>query len=96
LVDFGYPKSLERNAERAARTGLTIVESKAELNRTLGAALNIDIAARIGIVTSIVTVDEGLAKERTIVGEAINMAGRLQSLAGRHLRQYGNHQLGVL
>ena len=32
LVYFGYPKSLERNAERAIRTGLAIVEAMAGLN----------------------------------------------------------------
>jgi len=88
LVYFGYPKSLERNAERAVRTGLTIVEAITELNRTLGREKDIDLAVRIGIATGLVMVGEivgeGLARERTVIGEAPNVAARLQGLAGRN------------
>jgi class 3 adenylate cyclase/predicted ATPase len=87
LVYFGYPKSLERNAERAVRTGLDIVEAMAELNYTLGHEKDIEIAVRIGISTGIVmvgeVVGEGMARERTVIGEAPNIAARLQNLAGR-------------
>ena len=88
LVYFGYPKSLERNAERAVRTGLAIVEAMAELNPGLGRAKEVDIAVRIGIATGLVVVGEivgeGLAQERTVIGEAPNVAARLQGLAGRN------------
>ena len=88
LVYFGYPKSLERNAERAVRTGLAIVEVMAELNHTLGKNKDIEIAVRIGISTGIVmvgeVVGEGTARERTVIGEAPNIAARLQNLAGRN------------
>jgi predicted ATPase/class 3 adenylate cyclase len=88
LVYFGYPKSLERNAERAIRTGLAIVEAMAELNDTLGREKGIDIAVRIGIATGLVVVGEmvgeGLAQERTVIGEAPNVAARLQSIAPRN------------
>ncbi|HSA80568.1 MAG TPA: adenylate/guanylate cyclase domain-containing protein [Geminicoccaceae bacterium] len=88
LVYFGYPKSLERNAERAVRTGLAIVEAMALLNAELGRAKGIEIAVRIGIATGLVMVGEivgeGLAQERAVIGEAPNVAARLQSLAGRN------------
>ena len=88
LVYFGYPKSLERNAERAVRSGLGIVEAMAGLNRTLGRDKGIEIAVRIGIATGMVmvgeVVGEGMAQERTVIGEAPNMAARLQGLAGRN------------
>ena len=88
LVYFGYPKSLERNAERAVRTGLAIVEAMALLNAELGRAKGIEIAVRIGIATGIVmvgeVVGEGMAQERTVIGEAPNVAARLQGLAGRN------------
>ena len=88
LVYFGYPKSLERNAERAVRSGLAIVEAMAGLNRTLGREKGIEIAVRIGIATGLVMVGEivgeGLAQERTVIGEAPNIAARLQSLAERN------------
>ncbi len=61
LVYFGYPKSLERNAERAVRIGIAT-----------------------GMVMVGELIGEGMAQERTVVGEAPNMAARLQSLAGRN------------
>ncbi len=88
LVYFGYPKSLERNAERAVRSGLAIVAAMAVLNAELGRAQGIEIAVRIGIATGLVMVGEivgeGLAQERTVIGEAPNVAARLQGLAGRN------------
>ncbi|PPR20529.1 MAG: Adenylate cyclase 1, partial [Alphaproteobacteria bacterium MarineAlpha10_Bin1] len=90
LVYFGYPKSLERNAERAVRSALAIVEAMAGLNQTIGRDQDIEIAVRIGIATGTGTVmvgeviGEGMAQERTVVGEAPNMAARLQGLAGRN------------
>ncbi|WP_457938372.1 adenylate/guanylate cyclase domain-containing protein [Mesorhizobium sp. 10J20-29] len=88
LVYFGYPKSLERNAERAVRSALGIVEAMTGLNRTLGRDKDFEIAVRIGIATGMVmvgeVVGEGMAQERTVIGEAPNMAARLQGLAGRN------------
>jgi predicted ATPase/class 3 adenylate cyclase len=88
LVYFGYPRSLERNAERAVRSAQSIVEAMAELSRGIGRTHDIEITVRIGIATGMVMVGEligeGVAQERTVVGEAPNMAARLQSLAGRN------------
>ena len=74
LVYFGYPKSLERNAERAVRSALSIVESMVALNQTMGREKGIEIAVRIGIATGMVmvgeVVGEGMAQERTVIGEA--------------------------
>jgi class 3 adenylate cyclase len=88
LVYFGYPLSLERNAERAVLSALAIVEAMSELNRTLGQNKAVEIAVRVGIATGMVVVGEivgeGLAQERTVVGEAPNVAARLQGLAARN------------
>ncbi|MBT5267217.1 MAG: AAA family ATPase [Rhodospirillaceae bacterium] len=88
LVYFGYPKSLERNAERAVRSGLAIIEAILALNRTMGRDKGIDIAVRIGVATGMVMVGEivgeGMAQERTVIGEAPNMAARLQGVAERN------------
>jgi len=88
LVYFGYPKSLERNAESAVRSGLGIVDAMGILNKNLGDRLGIDITVRIGIATGMVMVGEvigeGMAQERTVVGEAPNIAARLQDLAERN------------
>ena len=84
LVYFGYPKSLERNAERAVRSALAIVGLNADLGRTDG----VELAVRIGISTGLVVVGEivgeGLAQERTVIGEAPNVAARLQGIADRN------------
>ncbi len=88
LVYFGYPKSLERNAERAVRSGLAIIAAIGELNRTLGREKSIDMAVRVGVATGMVmvgeVVGEGMAQERTVIGEAPNLAARLQGEAGRN------------
>ena len=88
LVYFGYPKSSEHNADRAIRTGLAIVEAMADLNLGLGRETGIEFAVRIGIATGQVVVGElvgeGLAQERTVIGEAPNVAARLQSVAPRN------------
>jgi predicted ATPase/class 3 adenylate cyclase len=88
LIYFGYPKSLERNAERAVHSALNIVAAMGELNQTLGCDKGVEIAVRIGIATGIVMVGEivgeGMAQERTVIGEAPNMAARLQGVAGRN------------
>jgi class 3 adenylate cyclase len=82
LVYFGYPKALERDAERAVRSAVAIVEAMAGLNQTVGRDMDVEIAVRIGIATAtgIVMVGEvigeGMAQERTVVGEAPNMAAR--------------------
>ena len=88
LVYFGYPKALEPDTERAVRSAVAIVEAMAGLNQTVGRDIDVEIAVRIGIATDVVMVGEvigeGMAQERTVVGEAPNMAARLQSLAGRN------------
>lgn len=88
LIYFGYPKALERNAERAVRSALDIVEAMTGLNRSLGKDKGIEIAVRVGIATGIVMVGEivgeGMAQERTVIGEAPNTAARLQGLARRN------------
>ncbi len=87
LIYFGYPKSLERNAERAVRSALEIVEAMVGLNADVGRSKGADLSVRIGIATGLVVVGEivgeGLAQERTVVGEAPNVAARLQDIAQR-------------
>ena len=85
--------SATRNRWSATPSGrcaaaLGIVAAMAELNRTLGRDKGIEIAVRIGIATGMVmvgeVVGEGMAQERAVIGEAPNMAARLQGLAGRN------------
>jgi class 3 adenylate cyclase/predicted ATPase len=81
LVYFGYPKAREDDAERAVRTGLDILAAVGRLTTPAGIVPQV----RVGIATGPVVVGdligEGVAQERQVVGEAPNLAARLQGLA---------------
>jgi class 3 adenylate cyclase/predicted ATPase len=81
LAYFGYPDAHEHDVENAVRAGLTLVESIAQLSAGLDAQLQV----RVGIATGLVVVGdligEGSAQEQSVVGEAPNLATRLQALA---------------
>ena len=82
LAYFGYPQAQEKDAERAARAGLALVNAVAELSGAEGVGL---LAVRVGINTGLVVVGdiigEGAAEEANVVGETPNVAARLQALA---------------
>jgi class 3 adenylate cyclase/tetratricopeptide (TPR) repeat protein len=69
---FGYPKSREASAERAIRAAFEIVGWKTRQN-TLDTP-----TVRIGIATGPVIIARGLGPELDVVGEAANLAARLQ------------------
>lgn len=81
LVYFGYPTAHEDDPERAVRASLAILDAIASAPSDGDTAL----AARIGIATGIVVVGEimgeGEARERSVVGDAPNLAARLQAIA---------------
>lgn len=81
LAYFGFPQAFEDAAERAVHAALGILAEVGGLAGPDGAALR----ARIGIATGLVVVGEiigeGLAQERSIVGETPSLAARLQALA---------------
>ena len=80
LVYFGYPQAHEDDAERAVRAGLALGQDVQAL-RPKGE----ELAVRIGIATGLVVVGDligsGESQERGVVGEAPNLAARLQALA---------------
>ena len=81
LIYFGWPIAHEDDAERAVRTGLSIIEVIKSLQTPHVQALSV----RIGIATGLVVVGdligEGAAQEDAVVGETPNLAARLQALA---------------
>jgi class 3 adenylate cyclase len=81
LVYFGYPEAHEENAERAVRAGIAIIDAVGAL------ATPEPMNVRLGIATGLVVVGDligaGAAQERGVVGEAPNLAARLQALASR-------------
>jgi class 3 adenylate cyclase/tetratricopeptide (TPR) repeat protein len=80
LAYFGYPLAHEGEAERSIRAALAIIDRIAELS----AASEHVMQVRIGIDTGLVVIGQGESlseQERTAIGDAPNVAARLQSLA---------------
>jgi class 3 adenylate cyclase/predicted ATPase/tRNA A37 threonylcarbamoyladenosine biosynthesis protein TsaE len=79
LVYFGYPQAHEDDAERAVRAGLELIQAVGA--RKSSAPLQ----TRVGIATGLVVVGDligsGAAQEQAVVGEAPNVAARLQGIA---------------
>ncbi|MCB8822829.1 adenylate/guanylate cyclase domain-containing protein [Microvirga rosea] len=81
LAYYGWPCAHEDDAERAVRASLALVAAIGGLTAPDGSRL----ACRIGIATGPVIigdrVGEGAAQEEAVIGEAPNLAARLQALA---------------
>jgi class 3 adenylate cyclase len=79
LVYFGYPEAHEDDVERAVSAGLALVEAVSHLQ------VPSPLEVRIGIATGMVVVGDhvgtGDAQGHGVVGEALNLAARLQALA---------------
>jgi class 3 adenylate cyclase/predicted ATPase/DNA polymerase III delta prime subunit len=77
LAYFGYPQAHEDDAERAIRAGLVLAEAVGRL------PIIEKLHARVGIATGLVVVGDliGSADNRRVVGETLNLAARLQTLA---------------
>lgn len=84
LAFFGAPVSHEDDPQRAVLAGLDIVAAVAAYGAALKAANGLDFAVRVGINTGFVVVaDVGSAalSELTAMGDAVNIAARMQSTA---------------
>jgi class 3 adenylate cyclase/predicted ATPase len=84
LVYFGFPVAHEDDAQRAVRAGLGIIAAMESLNARLQGAPSVRLAVRVGIHTGLVVVGEmgvGERREELALGEAPNVAARLQAMA---------------
>ena len=84
LVYFGYPQAHEDDAARAVRTGLDMITAMGALNTRVQQEWGVTLAVRVGIHTGLVVVGDvgsGDRHERLALGEAPNVAARLQGLA---------------
>ncbi len=83
LVYFGYPTAHENDAERAVRAALELTDRLVELNGNLRGQQLPGIAMRIGIHTGLIVIGSELSsggvQDHGIVGEAANLAARLQA-----------------
>lgn len=85
LVYFGHPQAYEDTVERALLAGLSLVGCIPELKlRPASAHEELRLSLRIGIHTGQVVIGEigaGARREQLALGDAPNLAARLQSLA---------------
>ena len=85
LVYFGYPTAHGNDAERALRAALEMIERLSAMDFPLSDGGTRRLAARIGVHTGLVIVGAGMMSSghnaHGIVGEAPNLAARLQSEA---------------
>ena len=99
LVYFGYPIAHEDAAHRAVRAALGIVAAIDTLNPSLHATFGVDIRARLSIETGLVVVwhmaAENAPEPIDIVGQAPNLAAKVQNLAAPNSIVIGatTHQL---
>jgi len=85
LAYFGFPRAREDDAERAVRAGLALFAALDEPNPRLARRSMPALALRVGIHTGNVAVGEvggGDRREVHAIGEAMNVAARIQNAAG--------------
>jgi class 3 adenylate cyclase/predicted ATPase len=84
LIYFGYPVAHEDDAQRAVRTGLSMLAAMGDLHQVLQQDKGIQLAIRVGIHTGLVVVGEmgGAGRqEQLALGEVPNIASRIEGLA---------------
>jgi class 3 adenylate cyclase/tetratricopeptide (TPR) repeat protein len=78
MAVWGAPTANEDDAERAVRAALDLVASVAELGDQAGLA---GLRARGGVVTGEVAITVGRVSEGMVLGDTVNSASRIQSVA---------------
>ncbi|WP_181832538.1 ATP-binding protein [Bosea caraganae] len=85
LIFFGYPIARDNDAERAARAALELMERLKTLNTNVGDTTVPQVTARAGIHSGLVVMEptrlSGGSSELGAVGEAVNLAARVQAEA---------------
>src|SRR5436190_255334 len=78
MAVWGTPVAREDDAERAARAALALTQAVAALGEEVGEP---ELRVRAGIVTGPAAVEMGATGEGMVLGDTVNTASRLQSLA---------------
>ncbi|MBK5108108.1 MAG: zinc ribbon domain-containing protein, partial [Anaerolineales bacterium] len=84
LAFFGAPIAHEDDPQRAVLAGLDITKAIAEYSERLNQERGLSLSARVGINTGLVvvgTVGSDLRMEYTAMGDAINLAARMEQTA---------------
>jgi class 3 adenylate cyclase/tetratricopeptide (TPR) repeat protein len=84
LVYFGFPTAHEDDAQRAILAGLGMLDAMHTRNTRLGQAHGVRLSIRVGIHTGLTVIGDigaGQKHELLALGEAPNIAARIQSLA---------------
>jgi predicted ATPase/class 3 adenylate cyclase len=84
LAFFGAPKAHEDDPQRAVLAGLDIVSNIQRVNKKTGHGKEREIQVRVGINTGLVVVgevDSGFRSEYTAIGDAVNLAARMEQTA---------------
>src|SRR5215471_15050490 len=82
LVYFGFPVAFEDSPYRAVSAALDVLDSIEQLNVRLSPRFQVSLAVRIGIHVGLVVLERGGGgRERLAMGDAPNMAARLQEIA---------------
>ena len=80
MAVFGAPVAHEDDPERAVRAAFGMHEAMSELNRDITAQFGFDLALRVGVNTGEVLAGR-VGDSYTVLGDAVNVASRLQSAA---------------
>ncbi|HEY2959330.1 MAG TPA: AAA family ATPase [Actinomycetota bacterium] len=81
MAVFGVPRTHEDDALRAVRAASELDAALEELNHELEAAWGVRIALRTGVNTGEVVVGDDLYGQDVTVGDAVNLAARLEQAA---------------
>jgi class 3 adenylate cyclase/tetratricopeptide (TPR) repeat protein len=84
LAFFGAQVARENDAERAVRASLEICKASREYSKRIRSQFGVEFQVRVGINTGLVVVDivgNQVRSEFTAMGDAVNLANRLQSAA---------------
>ncbi len=80
MAVFGAPVAHEDDPERAVRAGLAMQAAMEEINQDIGAAAGGSFSLRVGINSGDVLAGQ-VGDGYTVMGDAVNVAARLQAAA---------------
>ena len=80
MAVFGAPVAHEDDPERAVRAGLAMQAAMEEINQDIGVAAGVSFSLRVGINSGDVLAGQ-VGDGYTVMGDAVNVAARLQAAA---------------